>query len=38
MDEIITGVQLKSVPYFNISKLFIKIYNILYYKTKLHLH
>ena len=32
-----TGVQLKSGPYFNMSNLFIKIYNMLYYTTKLYL-
>ena len=33
----IQGVQLKSEPYFNMSNLFTKIYNILYYTTKLYL-
>ena len=33
----VTGVQLKSGPYFNISNLFTKIYNILYYTTNLYL-
>ena len=33
----VTGVQLKSGPYFNISNLFTNIYNILYYTTKLYL-
>ena len=32
-----TGVQLKSGPYFNMSNLFTKIYNMLYYTTKLYL-
>ena len=31
------GVQLKSGPYFNMSNLFTKIYNILYYTTNLYL-
>jgi hypothetical protein len=31
------GVQLKSGPYFNISNLFTKIYNMLYYTTNLYL-
>ena len=34
---IITGVQLKSGTYFNISNLFTKIYNMLYYTTNLYL-
>ena len=33
----ITGVQLKSGPYFNTSNLFTKIYNMLYYATNLYL-
>ena len=33
----IQGVQLKSGPYFNISNLFTKIYNMLYYTTNLNL-
>jgi hypothetical protein len=33
----IQNVQLKSGPYFNMSNLFTKIYNILYYTTKLYL-
>jgi hypothetical protein len=35
--RIIPGVQLKSGPYFNISNLFTKIYNMLYYTTILYL-
>jgi hypothetical protein len=35
--RIIQGVQLKSGPYFNMSNLFTKIYNMLYYTTNLHL-
>jgi hypothetical protein len=35
--HILTGVQLKSGPYFNISILFTKIYNMLYYTTNLYL-
>ena len=35
--RIIPGVQLKSGPYFNISNLFTKIYNMLYYTTTLYL-
>ena len=31
------GVQLKSGPYFNMSNLFTKIYNMLYYPTNLYL-
>jgi len=34
----IQDVQLKSGPYFNITNLFNKIYNMLYYTTKLYLH
>ena len=30
----IQGVQLKSEPYFNMSNLFTKIYNMLYYTTR----
>ena len=33
----IQGVQLKSGPYFNISNLFTKTYNMLYYTTNLYL-
>jgi len=33
----IQGVQLKSGPYFNMSNLFTKIYNMLYYTTNLYL-
>jgi hypothetical protein len=33
----IQGVQLKSGPYFNVSNLFTKIYNMLYYTTNLYL-
>ena len=32
----IQDVQLKNGPYFNISNLFTKIYNMLYYTTKLN--
>jgi hypothetical protein len=32
-----TGVQLKSGPYFNMSNLFTKIYNMSYYTTNLYL-
>ena len=31
------GVQLKSGPYFNMSNLFINMYNMLYYTTSLYL-
>jgi hypothetical protein len=31
------GVQLKSGPYFNMSNLFTKIYNMLYYTPNLYL-
>ena len=31
------GVQLKTGPYFNMSNLFTKIYNVLYYTTNLYL-
>jgi hypothetical protein len=34
---ILPGVQLKSGPYFNISNLFTKTYNMLYYTTNLYL-
>jgi len=34
---IIQDVQLKSGPYFNMSNLFTKIYNMLYYTTNLYL-
>ena len=33
----VQGVQLKTGPYFNMSNLFTKIYNMLYYTTKLYL-
>jgi hypothetical protein len=36
-DKKCTGVQLKSGPYFNMSNLFTKIYNMLYYTTNLYL-
>jgi len=36
-DTHIQGVQLKSGPYFNMSNLFTKIYNMLYYTTNLYL-
>ena len=35
--DYIQSVQLKSGPYFNMSNLFTKIYNILYYTTNLYL-
>jgi len=34
---LVQGVQLKSGTYFNISNLFTKIYNMLYYTTDLNL-
>jgi hypothetical protein len=34
---LIQSVQLKSGPYFNMSNLFTKIYNMLYYTTNLYL-
>jgi hypothetical protein len=34
---LIQGVQIKSEPYFNMSNLFTKIYNMLYYTTNLYL-
>jgi len=34
---VIQGVQLKSGPYFNMSNLFTKVYNMLYYTTNLYL-
>ena len=34
---LLQGVQLKSGPYFNMSNLFTKIYNMLYYTTNLYL-
>jgi hypothetical protein len=34
---VVQGVQLKSGPYFNMSNLFTKIYNMLYYTTNLYL-
>jgi hypothetical protein len=34
---VVQNVQLKSGPYFNMSNLFTKIYNMLYYTTKLYL-
>jgi len=36
-DAELQGVQLKSGPYFNMSNLFTKIYNMLYYTTNLYL-
>jgi len=36
-DHLVQGVQLKSGPYFNMSNLFTKNYNMLYYTTKLYL-
>jgi len=33
----VQSVQLKSGPYFNMSNLFTKIYNMLYYTTNLYL-
>jgi len=36
-EDELQGVQLKSGPYFNMSNLFTKIYNILYYTTNLYL-
>jgi len=36
-ETFIQGVQLKSGPYFNMSNLFTKIYNMLYYTTNLYL-
>ena len=35
--HLIQSVQLKSGPYFNMSNLFTKIYNMLYYTTNLYL-
>jgi hypothetical protein len=35
--DIVQGVQLKRGPYFNMSNLFTKIYNMLYYTTNLYL-
>jgi hypothetical protein len=35
--EVIQDVELKSVPYFNMSNLFTKVYNMLYYTTNLYL-
>jgi hypothetical protein len=35
--NIVQSVQLKSGSYFNMSNLFTKIYNILYYTTNLYL-
>jgi hypothetical protein len=35
--NIVQGVQLKSGPYFNMSNLFTKIYNMLCYTTNLYL-
>jgi len=35
--QTVQGVQLKSGPYFNMSNLFTKIYNMLYYTTNLYL-
>jgi hypothetical protein len=37
MENYIQSVQLKSGPYFDMSNLFIKIYNTLYYTTNLYL-
>jgi len=34
---LVQSVQLKSVPYFNMSNLFTKIYNMLYYTANLYL-
>ena len=34
---LVQDVQLKTGPYFNMSNLFTKIYNILYYTTNLYL-
>ena len=34
---LVQGVQLKSGPHFNMSNLFTKIYNMLYYTTNLYL-
>ena len=36
-NQYMQGVQLKSGPYFNMSNLFTKIYNMLYYTTNLYL-
>jgi len=35
---LVQGVQLKSGPYFNMSNLFTKIYNMLCYTSNLYLH
>jgi hypothetical protein len=37
MKGVIPGVQLKSGPYFNMSNLFTKIYNMLHYTNNLYL-
>ena len=37
VELVIRGVQLKSGPYFNMSNLFTKIYNMLYYTANLYL-
>jgi len=37
MTLLLQGVQLKSGPYFNMSNLFTKIYNMLYYTANLYL-
>jgi len=36
-EHVLQGVQLISGPYFNMSNLFTKIYNMLYYTTNLYL-
>jgi len=36
-DRMVQDVQFKSGPYFNMSNLFTKIYNMLYYTTNLYL-
>jgi len=36
-DLLMQGVQLKSGPYFNVSNIFTKIYDMLYYTTNLYL-
>ena len=35
--DVVQGFQLKSGPYYNMSNLFTKIYNMLYYTTNLYL-
>jgi hypothetical protein len=37
LGKLLQSVQLKSGPYFNMSNLFTKIYNMLYYATNLYL-